>query len=312
MQESSSSAFERALSHLERNDVPATRRSLEAIVAETPDSVEARLALAVLLSNGDERATARKHFVTAFELLADDDRPLAESMRAQTLVNLCALALEDGDWKETRLRENDFDVLRDALMQQGSLEQATQLLLEAGVKAAHENAHDDARILTERAVALDPTFAAAWMNLAALAYRAGAFTDAKNYARRAIEHDESLAEPYALLGNLMIAESSDDGIALLEHALALKPDRIEWMLALATALARQGNYERARSVYARIISIDESRADAHLGFAVASRALGDIHSARFALKRAFELNPSFADAVRRMMQTANAVPADET
>ena len=42
MQEPSSSAFERALSHLERNDVPATRRSLEAIIVETPDSVESQ------------------------------------------------------------------------------------------------------------------------------------------------------------------------------------------------------------------------------------------------------------------------------
>ena len=66
------------------------------------------------------------------------------------------------------------------------------------------------------------------------------------------------------------------------------------------------DYERARTVYARIISMDDSRADAHLGFAVASRALGDIHTARFALKRAFELNPQFAGAVRQMMRASEA------
>lgn len=301
MPPTSSSAFEEALRHLEQNDVAAARNALEAILAESPDSVEARLALGVLLSRGTERALARKHFAAVLELLEEESGSLAESLRARALLNLCALALEEGDWKETRLRESTFDVYRDVFQREGSLEQATQLLLNAGVHAARGDAYEEARILTERAVSLDPTFAEGWWNLSALAYREGAFTDAKTYARRALELDENLAEASFLLGNLTFDESPEEGLALLERAVALKPQEIEWVLALATAYARRGNYLRARTFYAAVLRLDASRADAHLGFAVASRALGDMESARHALSRAFALNPEFAAIVRRMM-----------
>lgn len=296
-----SSAFEEALHHLEQNDLSSARNALESILAESPDSVEARLALGVLLSRSSERSLARKHFATALELLEEESSPLAENLRARALLSLCALALEEGDWKETRLREETFDILRDVFQQQGSLEQASHLLLNAGVHAARSEFYEDARLLTERAVSLDPTFAEGWWNLSVLAYREGALTDAKTYARHALELDGNFAEASFLLGNLTFDESPEEGLKFLERAVALRPQEIEWILALATAHARQGNYLQARAFYAAVLQRDASRADAHLGFAVTSRALGDRESARYALRRAFELNPEFAATVRQMM-----------
>jgi DNA-binding SARP family transcriptional activator len=101
-----------------------------------------------------------------------------------------------------------------------------------------------------RAVALDSTYAEAWVGLARLSLRAAtprdrprALMDAERAARRALVLDDSLAEAHALLG-VYHAMRQDFGTAedQLRRALALEPNKArihEWYTALLLMTGRR-------------------------------------------------------------------------
>jgi tetratricopeptide (TPR) repeat protein len=236
------------------------------------------------------------------EQLGVETRSGTDALRGQVLVNLCALALEEDDWEEVAAWESAFEEVHEALERQGLRAQGASVLFDAGNRAVKDERVTQARRLYLRAVALDPGFGEVWYNLAVLASEDGELREAQEHLRRAIESEETFADAHFLLGTLLLPTSPEDALKHMEAAISLSPENAHWTTLVGSAHARQRNFERAREFFARSLQMDDSQADAHLGFAVASRALGDQDTARAALRKAFKLNPQLATQIQQMMQ----------
>ena len=220
-------------------------------------------------------------------------------------MNLCALALEEEDWEEVFAWEAEFEDVHDALHRQGLLGQGASTLFKAANSAVQERRIDAGRTLYERALMLEPTFAEAWYNLAVLASEDGELDDAIEALRRAITSEPTFADAHFLLGTLLLPNAPEDAVGYMMEAVNLSPENARWITLLGSAFARQRNFHRARELFARSLELDDAQADAHLGFALASRAVGEEEVAKRALQKAFELNPDLAAHVQRMMANAS-------
>lgn len=298
--ESLQNRFETALSHITEGDLIAARRELNEILTASPDFVEARLTLGILVSKRDH-AEARRHFRLALEQIGANPGVGSHALRAQALVNLVALAMEDGDWEELLAWEPLFGELHSALRNQGLLGRAASALFSAGHRAVGAKRYDAARSLYERAVLLEPEFAEAWHNLAILASQSGDAEGAERHARRALAADPKFADAHALLGSLAFAESPDDALAHFGKAVEYAPQNAEWWSRLGSLHARRRDFPKAQAHFAKAVELDDTRADAYLGLAIASRNVGESAKARDALRRAFALNPKLAAQIQEMM-----------
>ena len=293
--------FEEAIAEITQNRPDRAQVILEGLLAEEPDYVEARLALGVLMGGKGDPKEARRHLRLAMEQLGTVPRVGSEGLRAQVLVNLCSLALEEGDWEDVYAWESAFEDVREGLQHQGLLEQSASTLFDAANRAVRVRQIDKARTLYERAVSLDPDFGEVWYNLAVLASEDGELEDAIAFLQKAVEAEPTFADAQFLLGTLLLPTDPESAIEYMEQAITLEPTNARWITLLGSAYARQHRFEKARELFARSLQLDDAQADAHLGFAVASRALGDMETARFALRRAFELNPQLAAQIQQMM-----------
>ena len=296
--------FEAAMEHIAGDRRVEARDALVAILEHTPDYVEARLALGVLMGGEGEAEPARRHLRFAMEQRALNPAIGSETLRAQVLVNLCAMALEQDDYADVLAWEDVFGEMSEALSRQGLRERAASLLFDAGGRAIQADCPDHGQRLYMRAVDLEPGFAEAWYNLAVIASEGEAYAEAKEALRRAIDADHSFADAHFLLGTLLLTDSTEEAAECMRAAVEMKPDNPRWVTMTGSAYARLRQFVKAREWFRRSLAMDDDQADAHLGYAVACRALGDLGAARGSLQKAFELNPALATQIQGMMAEA--------
>lgn len=203
-------AFETAVAQIEDGNREGARETLSGVLDAYPEYAEARLALGILLGSDGKKSEARRHMRMALDQLGVDTRTGTESLRGQVLVNLCALALEEGDWEEVAAFESEFETVQDALQRQGIVEQAASILFDAANRAVKEERVTQARRLYLRAVSLDTEFGEAWYNLAVIASEDGELPEAQEYLRRAVAAEETFADAHFLLGTLLLPTSPED------------------------------------------------------------------------------------------------------
>ncbi len=164
--------------------------------------------------------------------------------------------------------------------------------------------HMDAAIAAlEQALTLDPHFARAQARMAA-AYvvydnKSKPWTElavlAERNARKAIELDGSLAEPYAVLGRVYLeSRRFAEAHAAFKHALELEPQDVTtnfwWaMEQIMTGYTRAGDAQLDRA-----LTLDPAQANAQLWRALESSYAGDQRTAQRAAQRAADLGLSFA------------------
>jgi tetratricopeptide (TPR) repeat protein len=101
---------------------------------------------------------------------------------------------------------------------------AARAAFERGLQAQLKNRPADAVSDFEKAVALYPKFADAWVNLAKLRLAAGADAPAREALVKAMDADPKLVAPYLELGLAAAKESKwDECLHYLDHALELDP-----------------------------------------------------------------------------------------
>lgn len=293
--------FESATEHIAADRRAEARDGLRAILSHTPDYVEARLALGVLMGGEGETEEARRHLRFAMEQIALTPTIGSESLRAQVLVNLCAMALKQGDYEDVLACEGVFGDMAEALHRQGLSERAATMLFDAANRAVEAKNGDHGQRLYMRAVELDPSFAEAWYNIAVIASEDGSFAEGKEALRRAIDADHSFADAHFLLGTLLLSDSTAEAAECMRVAVEMSPDNPRWITLTASAYARLREFVKAREWFRRSLALDDDQADAHLGYAVACRALGDVVAARGSLQKAFDLNPALASQIQGMM-----------
>jgi tetratricopeptide (TPR) repeat protein len=116
---------------------------------------------------------------------------------------------------------------------------------------------DEAAEAYERALAIDPGYAAAWNNLGLLRHRTGRYEEAGRCYRRALEADPSCVQAAFNLGALQ-EDLGDLGAAIVwyRRALEMEPDYADAHFNLAGALGRAGRPEAAAVHWRRYLDLD--------------------------------------------------------
>jgi TolB-like protein/DNA-binding winged helix-turn-helix (wHTH) protein/Flp pilus assembly protein TadD len=121
----------------------------------------------------------------------------------------------------------------------------------------------------------------------------GGFRNARDDAERAIALDPSLAPAYLALARTQIYYDWDWDAAdtSLTKAAALEPGSVE-VFRMRSYLARAlGNLDEAVKLYEQAVALDPLRANSHLGLGYVLYMAGRYDEARASLQKALDLNP---------------------
>jgi tetratricopeptide (TPR) repeat protein len=126
----------------------------------------------------------------------------------------------------------------------------------AGTTYAAANRDEAARILLQRAVALNPRSAVAQKDLGRVLMRSGHVEDALRHFQMATDLRPDYAEAYYYLGQAQ-AEAGQNvaAIGALEHAVRLDPANAEAYNALGVALAKAGRIGEAMVQFSRAVEL---------------------------------------------------------
>jgi Flp pilus assembly protein TadD len=157
---------------------------------------------------------------------------------------------------------------------------------------------EDARAGYERALALDPAFAEAALNLARLALAAGELDRAESWLARAEAARPDYPRILATRGLLALtAGDAARALELLTLARRALPDDPELAVNLGAALIQRERFAEARAVLGAALRARPDSSDAHYNLALAADGAGDRDAARFAYQRFLALS-SFSDPAR--------------
>ncbi|HEU4428834.1 MAG TPA: tetratricopeptide repeat protein [Myxococcota bacterium] len=175
---------------------------------------------------------------------------------------------------------------------------ASEQQFHAALAAERRGLADDARAGYERALALDPAFAEAAVNLARLALAASDFDGAERWLARAEAGRPDYPRIAATRGLLALARGETvRALELLTAAQRALPEDTEIAVNLGAALIRRERFADARALLGAVLRAQPDASDAHYNLALAADAAGDRDAARFAYQRFLALS-SFADPAR--------------
>lgn len=184
--------------------------------------------------------------------------------------------------------------------------------LEAYLKVLEGNQHrlqgnkaDNAvaKRLYHEALAIDPTYAAAYTNLAsalvvdvwlgASESPKDTLKNAMKNAQRAIELDKSSAEAHGRLGSIFLRlRQHDKAIALGEKALALDPNNSRALFFLAMSLNFSGRPEEAYPLLQKAIRMNPLFHPNYYHLGVTCKLTGRYEEGIAAVKKALQLSPN--------------------
>jgi tetratricopeptide (TPR) repeat protein len=142
-------------------------------------------------------------------------------------------------------------------------------------------------------VKLDPDFDAAYLTLASLAIRGQDYETAEHYLRKALRIEESRAG-LTMLGVVLRNLGRDsEAQESYRRAIALDPQFDEAYYNLGVLLRDTAPAE-AEALFARVLEIDPTCADAHRELGWVYRKLDRTAEAEFHVRRAIELQPDDA------------------
>ena len=165
----------------------------------------------------------------------------------------------------------------------------------------------------EKAVALDPNYAAAWSALSLAQFWASdqdplrndpakGFPRARLAADRAIALSPRMAEGWAARGSLRTTVDEDwtGARADLERALALSPGSVDVRIAYGWLLAALGDPKEAITVMQKATALDPLSAASWMEISSFYLGTGDLDEAIAAAQRALELSPEHGRAARNL------------
>jgi tetratricopeptide (TPR) repeat protein len=157
----------------------------------------------------------------------------------------------------------------------------------------------------ERAIAIDPNYAAAYSNLGVVKQQIGRLPEAIAHYRQALAIDRNLAETASNLGSALAeAGENEEAIAEYERALSLNPNCAEALINLGLLREEQGDVAEAVSLYEQAIQVNPNCAEAYLNLAIALEEQGEegeaganYERAIANYERAIAIDPNYFDAL---------------
>jgi len=178
-----------------------------------------------------------------------------------------------------------------------------------GSFAAHAGRLDEAAAHYRRALAIDPDYAEAHLNLADTLISSGTPGEALPHLQRTVELDPSRAQAWNVLGLLLMQRGRlDDALEHFGTALELRPDDARTLNNRALALAQSGRPGEASADLQRALAIDPGYAKAHYNLAVLREGQGRRDEAIRHLLDVLALDPDHADAANRLKALGEPLP----
>lgn len=155
-----------------------------------------------------------------------------------------------------------------------------------------------------RALNLSPNHAVVHGNLACVYYEQGLIDLAVDTYRRAIELQPNFPDAYCNLANALKEKGQvKDAEECYNTALALCPTHADSLNNLANIKREQGFTEEAVKLYTKALEIYPEFAVAHSNLASVLQQQGKLHEALMHYKDAIRISPTFADAYSNMGNT---------
>jgi predicted O-linked N-acetylglucosamine transferase (SPINDLY family) len=155
----------------------------------------------------------------------------------------------------------------------------------------------DAQTCCEKALSLEPNYADAHYNLGLLHEKRGRRTEARACYTKALSLKPELVEAFNRLGSLLKGEGKlNEARDCYERALAQRPDFVNALNNLGTVLADQGRPDQALRCYQRALELSPALVEAHVNLGALLRDEGKLDEALACYRRAVELGPGFAYA----------------
>ena len=240
-----------ALSHLGQNQ--ASREQLEKAVALDPSQAEGHFHLAQVLRALGQTAEAQAQL----KLYQDCQQAIIKLALGQTKAGQAAQALKDGH------ADQAIPLYREAIEaqpQNASFEFDLALALDRTGRP--ENLPEE-RAALEKAVQLQPGFAAAENQLGFLAARAGDTLAAEQHFRSALASLPRYADAANNLGTLLGQEGHDtEAEACFRSALSANPRSVQAWVNLAATLASESRFQEARAAVESALRVDPQDSDA--------------------------------------------------
>ena len=165
----------------------------------------------------------------------------------------------------------------------------------------------------DKAVALDPSYAAAWSALSLAQFWASdqdpqqndpsrGFARARFAAEKAIALAPKMAEGWAARGSLRTTVDQDWAGARsdLARALELSPSSVDVRIAYGWLLAATGDLQQAIEVMRKATTLDPLSAASWMEISSFYLGTGDLDEATAAAQRALELSPEHGRAARNL------------
>jgi tetratricopeptide (TPR) repeat protein/glycosyltransferase involved in cell wall biosynthesis len=158
----------------------------------------------------------------------------------------------------------------------------------------------------QRAIAIDPNYAAAHSNLGVVKQQSGQLTEAIAHYRQALEIDPNLGETASNLGSALAEAGDKEGaIAQYQRALSLNPNCAEALVNLGLLREEQGDVAEACSLYEQAIAVNPDCAVAYLNLGIALEERGKETGANYDraianYQRAIDLDPNYVDALHNL------------
>jgi Flp pilus assembly protein TadD len=143
-----------------------------------------------------------------------------------------------------------------------------------------ENARGNSRaglVLLQRAVKAAPTNHALWNDLGNLYFTAGAMGEAEEAYRNALQFNNRCAEAYSNLAVICLKRCEHaEARALLERALAIRPQYSEALYNLGNALAGLGKFQKALRRYEQARDLNPQHPGTHFNLGITRLVMGDL------------------------------------
>lgn len=180
-----------------------------------------------------------------------------------------------------------------------------------GRSRTEDGAWDEARVLLQRALALDPGMVPALRTLANLELSLDHLAVARQYAEHAASTDETDPENFVLLGNIALAEhDAQAALQFFRRAEILGDHSLELRFNSGLAYLFLGQAETAREMFTRIVDEQPTHQQAWDALGCALRVLKDYQSAVTAFLQALQIDPHMNDArdhlAQLLLETGNA------
>jgi tetratricopeptide (TPR) repeat protein len=157
--------------------------------------------------------------------------------------------------------------------------------------------YDKALVDFNQAIAVDPKYTSAYINIGLINYFRGNYRTAIDYYNKSLEITKKIPEAYLNRGNTESAIGETvKAIADYDQALKMKPDYTEVWYNRGNVYLKMSEYDKAISDFSHAIKLRPNYADAYNNRGTTYFRMGNMEKAYIDFSQAVWANPNYADA----------------